>query len=118
MTEQSPTPFNATALDGANADYIGQLAAKHAADPASVDAAWAEFFKSMGDSEADARRAANGPSWARKDWPPQPVDDLTAALTGEWRVSVFPMAISLKCLSIRPLTNARPATPRAFMPRP
>jgi 2-oxoglutarate dehydrogenase E1 component len=84
MTEQSPTPFNATALDGANADYIGQLAAKHAADPASVDAAWAEFFKSMGDTEADARRAANGPSWARKDWPPQPVDDLTAALTGEW----------------------------------
>jgi 2-oxoglutarate dehydrogenase E1 component len=84
MTEQSPTPFNATALDGANADYIGQLAAKHAADPASVDAAWAEFFKSMGDTEADARRAANGPSWARRDWPPQPMDDLTAALTGEW----------------------------------
>jgi 2-oxoglutarate dehydrogenase E1 component len=84
MTDHTPTPFNATALDGANADYIGNLAAKHAADPASVDAAWAEFFKSMGDSEADARRAANGPSWARKDWPPQPVDDLTAALTGEW----------------------------------
>ncbi|MEM1074814.1 MAG: 2-oxoglutarate dehydrogenase E1 component, partial [Pseudomonadota bacterium] len=25
-----------------------------------------------------------GPSWARSDWPPQPGDDLTAALTGEW----------------------------------
>ncbi len=84
MTEHSPTPFNATALDGANADYIDRLAAKHAADPASVDAGWAEFFKSMGDSESDARRAASGPSWARKDWPPMPLDDLTAALTGEW----------------------------------
>ncbi len=27
---------------------------------------------------------AAGPSWARADWPPQPSDDLTAALTGEW----------------------------------
>ncbi len=72
MTDHSPTPFNATALDGANADYIDQLAAKHAADPASVDAGWAEFFKSMGDSDTDASRAAAGPSWARKDWPPQP----------------------------------------------
>jgi 2-oxoglutarate dehydrogenase E1 component len=84
MTEQSPAAFNATALDGGNADYIDQLAAKHAADPASVDAGWAEFFRAMGDSELDAKRAATGPSWARRDWPPQPVDDLTAALTGEW----------------------------------
>jgi 2-oxoglutarate dehydrogenase E1 component len=87
MTDHNPTPFNATALDGANADYIGQLAAKHAADPASVDAGWADFFKSIGDTEADARRAANGPSWARRDWPPQPMDDLTAALTGEWPIA-------------------------------
>ena len=27
---------------------------------------------------------AQGPSWARRDWPPVPGDDLTAALTGEW----------------------------------
>ncbi|MGL6211065.1 MAG: 2-oxoglutarate dehydrogenase E1 component [Paracoccaceae bacterium] len=86
MTEHSPTAaFNAGSfMDGANADYIDQLAAKHAADPASVDAAWAEFFRSLGDSEQDARRQAQGPSWARRDWPPQAADDLTAALTGEW----------------------------------
>ena len=85
MTDQSPTAaFNSTFLDGANADYIDQLAAKHAADPASVDAQWADFFKSLGDTELDTKRAATGPSWARTDWPPQPVDDLTAALTGEW----------------------------------
>ncbi|OYW48587.1 MAG: 2-oxoglutarate dehydrogenase E1 component, partial [Rhodobacterales bacterium 12-65-15] len=86
MTDQSPTAaFTASSfLDGANADYVDQLAARHAGDPASVDPQWAEFFRALGDSELDAKRAAQGPSWARADWPPQPVDDLTAALTGEW----------------------------------
>jgi 2-oxoglutarate dehydrogenase E1 component len=31
-----------------------------------------------------AEAAAAGPSWARKDWPPEPNDELTGALTGEW----------------------------------
>ena len=86
MTEHSPTAaFTASSfLDGANADYVDQLQARYAADPNSVDAQWAEFFRAMGDSELDAKRAASGPSWARPDWPPQPQDDLTAALTGEW----------------------------------
>jgi 2-oxoglutarate dehydrogenase E1 component len=86
MTDQSPTAaFTASSfLDGANADYVDQLAARHAQDPNSVDPQWAEFFRALGDSEGDARRAASGPSWARTDWPPQPADDLTAALTGEW----------------------------------
>ena len=88
MTEQTPNAaFNAQSfMDGANADYIDQLAAKHAADPASVDAQWAAFFKSLGDTEVDTKRQATGPSWARADWPPQPHDDLTAALTGEWPI--------------------------------
>ncbi len=88
MTEQTPNAaFNAQSfMDGANADYIDQLAAKHAADPASVDAQWAAFFKSLGDTEVDTKRQATGPSWARNDWPPQPRDDLTAALTGEWPI--------------------------------
>jgi 2-oxoglutarate dehydrogenase E1 component len=84
MTDQSPSAQNATFLDGANADYIDQLAARHAADPASVDGDWQAFFRALGDSELDAKRAATGPSWARRDWPPLPTDDLTAALTGEW----------------------------------
>ncbi|WP_435257929.1 2-oxoglutarate dehydrogenase E1 component [Thioclava sp. FR2] len=86
MTEQSPnSQFRAGSfLDGANAEYIDQLQARFAADPSSVDAAWAEFFRSLGESEVTAKRAAEGPSWARNDWPQQPADDLTAALTGEW----------------------------------
>jgi 2-oxoglutarate dehydrogenase E1 component len=89
MTEQSPnSQFRAGSfLDGANAEYIDQLQARYATDPASVDAQWAEFFRTLGDSELDAKRAAAGPSWARTDWPPQPTDDLTAAMTGEWPVA-------------------------------
>ncbi len=89
MTEQSPnSQFRAGSfLDGANADYIDQLQARYAADPASVDAQWADFFASLGESEIDSKRAAEGPSWARADWPPMATDDLTAALTGEWPVA-------------------------------
>ncbi len=86
MTEQSPNDvFHASSfLQGANADYIDQLYARYARDPASVDAAWSDFFRGLGEPEHDVRHAADGPSWARNDWPPQPADDLTAALTGEW----------------------------------
>ena len=86
MTDQSPTTPNLTFLDGQNAAYIDQLAARHAADPASVDAGWAAYFKALGDTEVDTKRQAAGPSWARADWPPQPADDLTAAMTGEWPI--------------------------------
>jgi len=88
MTEQSPTAqFRAESyLDGANADYIDQMAAKHAQDPSSVDASWAAFFAELAEGDRVAEAAAAGPSWARKDWPPMPADDLTAALTGEWPV--------------------------------
>jgi 2-oxoglutarate dehydrogenase E1 component len=82
MTEQ--TPIAQTGLNGANADYIDQLQARFAADPASVAADWQAFFRSLAEPEVDAKRAAAGPSWARTDWPPKPMDDLTAALTGEW----------------------------------
>ncbi len=86
MTDQSPTAaFHASSfLDGANADYIDQLAAKAAENPGSVDPTWAAFFKALGEADLATKQAAQGPSWARSDWPPVPTDDLTAALTGEW----------------------------------
>ncbi|MFN3938188.1 MAG: thiamine pyrophosphate-dependent enzyme, partial [Gemmobacter sp.] len=89
MTDHSPNAqFRASSfMDGANAEYIDRMQARYAADPKSVDAAWAEFFRALGEAPNDATRAASGPSWARADWPPQPVDELTAALTGEWPVA-------------------------------
>lgn len=86
MTEHSPNDvFHASSfMQGHNAEYLEQLYAQYAGDPNAVDAAWAEFFRQMGDAELDVKAEASGPSWARNDWPPVPGDDLTAALTGEW----------------------------------
>ncbi len=86
MTEPAPNtrPGASSALQGHNAAYIEQLHARYATDPNAVDESWREFFRQLGDSPVDARREAAGPSWARADWPPQPSDELTAALDGQW----------------------------------
>jgi 2-oxoglutarate dehydrogenase E1 component len=86
MTDQSPNDvFHASSfLQGHNADYIEHLHARYADNPGSVDESWRTFFAALGDSPAQARAEAAGPSWARSDWPPQPADDLTAALDGQW----------------------------------
>ena len=86
MTDQpSNDIFRASSfLQGHNAEYIEQLHARYARDPEAVDETWREFFRQLGDSEADAEREAAGPSWARPDWPPVPHDELTAALDGQW----------------------------------
>ncbi|MFC3059170.1 2-oxoglutarate dehydrogenase E1 component [Paenirhodobacter populi] len=88
MNDQSPNEqFEASSfLQGANADYVEQLYANYARDPASVDASWQAFFASLGDSGADAEHAAEGASWARSDWPPVPGGEIMGALTGEWPV--------------------------------
>ncbi len=86
MTEQSPNDiFHASSfMQGHNAEYLEQLYARYASDPNAVDEAWQSFFRQLGDTEIDAKREAEGPSWARADWPPQPTDELTAALDGQW----------------------------------
>ena len=86
MTEHSPnSAFHASSfMQGHNAEYLEQLYAQYTKNPGAVDAAWVEFFKAMGDDAPDVQREAEGPSWARTDWPPMPADDLTGALTGEW----------------------------------
>ncbi|MDF0596440.1 2-oxoglutarate dehydrogenase E1 component [Psychromarinibacter halotolerans] len=86
MTEQSPNDqFHASSfLQGHNADYIEQLYARYADNPAAVDESWAEFFRQMGDERQDVKQEAAGPSWLRADWPPVPNDELTSALDGQW----------------------------------
>ena len=88
MTDQSNNAqFHASSfMQGHNAEYLEQLYAQYAKDPNAVDAAWAEFFRAMGDDEVSVKAEAEGPSWARTDWPQQPSDDWTNALTGEWPV--------------------------------
>jgi 2-oxoglutarate dehydrogenase E1 component len=71
-------------LQGTNAPYIDDIYARYEKDPASVDTEWQEFFKSLKDPPADVRKNAEGPSWARDNWPLAPRDDLTSALDGNW----------------------------------
>ena len=71
-------------LQGTNATYIDELYARYEQDPASVDAEWQEFFKSLKDTPADVQKNAEGPSWGRDNWPLTPRDDLTSALDGNW----------------------------------
>jgi 2-oxoglutarate dehydrogenase E1 component len=88
MTEH-PTndQFHASSfMQGHNSEYLEQLYAQYANDPNAVDAAWAAFFKAMGDADLDVKKEASGPSWARTDWPPTPSDDMTTALNGDWPV--------------------------------
>jgi 2-oxoglutarate dehydrogenase E1 component len=71
-------------LQGTNASYIDEIYARYEKDPASVDAEWQEFFKSLKDQPADVRKNAEGPSWGRDNWPLTPRDDLISALDGNW----------------------------------
>ncbi|WP_424942129.1 2-oxoglutarate dehydrogenase E1 component [Aliiroseovarius crassostreae] len=86
MTDQSPNDiFHASSfMQGHNAEYLEQLYAQYAKDPSAVDAAWAAFFAEMGDDGSDAIAEAEGPSWARTDWPPTPTGDLVHSLDGMW----------------------------------
>ncbi len=82
--EKNDTFLLTSFLYGGNADYIEQLYSKFKSDPSSVDATWATFFSKLDDSEADARRGADGASWARKDWPVDAHGELVSALDGNW----------------------------------
>ena len=71
-------------LQGANATYIDELYARYENEPASVDSEWQEFFKSLKDPPTDVKKNAEGPSWAKSNWPLTPSDELTSALDGNW----------------------------------
>src|SRR3954447_19188788 len=71
-------------LQGANATYIDELYARYEKDQGSVDPEWQDFFKSLKDAPGDILKNADGPSWARDNWPLSPRDDLTSALDGNW----------------------------------
>ncbi|MEO1252649.1 MAG: 2-oxoglutarate dehydrogenase E1 component [Pseudomonadota bacterium] len=72
-----------TALSGGNAQYLERLYAAWRADPAAVSADWRDFFERQG-GPANGAAPADGPSWARKDWPPSPNGEMTAAFDGDW----------------------------------
>ena len=79
-SSQNQTFLDTSFLFGGNAVYLEQMAAKYAADPASVPDSWRAFFAEVGDAPADASQAAKGPAWKRKDWPRPANGELVTAL--------------------------------------
>ena len=71
---------DSTVLSGANADYLERLYEKYRRNPDAVSPEWRAFFE----REAGQTAAADGPSWARDDWPPAQNGELTAAMDGNW----------------------------------
>lgn len=78
----SPQNSSESVLSGSNARYIEAQYARYDADPASVSDDWRAFFEAQADGGPGAN--VDGPSWARKDWPPKVNGELTAAMDGDW----------------------------------
>ncbi len=84
MARQDETIALTSFLYGGNAAYIEDLYARYEKNPASVDADWQAFFRSLGDDRGDVVKNAEGPSWARPNWPIAANGELISALDGNW----------------------------------
>ncbi len=80
---------NAALLDtaflyGGSAQWIEQMQAAYAKNPASVPESWRAFFAELGDDTSSAERNAEGATWKRSDWPRPALDEQVAAFDGNW----------------------------------
>ncbi len=71
-------------LYGGSAQWIEQMQAAYAKNPASVPESWRQFFEDLGDEAASATRNADGASWKRGDWPLESKDENVPAFDGNW----------------------------------
>ncbi len=88
MDQKTPNDvLNSTSfLDGTNTLYIERLYTQYLENPASVDGSWRDFFAQMGDDADAIKLEAEGPAWARADWPPQINGEMVAVLDSNWPV--------------------------------
>ena len=86
MNEQSSNEFfhGSSFMQGQNAEYLESLQQNFKQNPNSVDSAWQAFFQSLETDAAGNGNSSQKPSWTRQDWPQQPNDEFTGALTSEW----------------------------------
>ncbi|HEY7748351.1 MAG TPA: 2-oxoglutarate dehydrogenase E1 component [Aestuariivirgaceae bacterium] len=71
-------------LWGGNAQFIEQLYAHYLDDPESVDPQWRDFFRGLGEDDAQAQKSIRGASWEAKDWRQSGNGELIAAVDGNW----------------------------------
>ncbi len=70
-------------LYGANAEFVEDLHARWAADPASVEPSWRAFFASLADSAESIRQAGEPPAWTPEPLP-ETRPDWLSAIDGVW----------------------------------
>ncbi len=71
-------------LYGANAEFVEALQARWAADPASVEPSWRDFFASLADRPDAVKAQSAPPSWAPPREALQPRPEWLSALDGLW----------------------------------
>ncbi|MEZ5812553.1 MAG: 2-oxoglutarate dehydrogenase E1 component [Rhizobiaceae bacterium] len=96
-SDQANDAFASTSfLYGGNAAYVEKLYAAYKDDPSSVSEEWRDYFASLPDDGADARKNAAGASWKRPNWPIAANGELVAALDGDWMPTEAEMGAKLK----------------------
>jgi 2-oxoglutarate dehydrogenase E1 component len=70
-------------LYGGNAEFVEDLHARWAADPASVAPSWREFFASLADSRSSIEQAGELPAWTLEPIV-EPRPDWLSAIDGQW----------------------------------
>ncbi|MBV9778238.1 MAG: 2-oxoglutarate dehydrogenase E1 component, partial [Acetobacteraceae bacterium] len=83
----------ASAFSGANAAFLGDLYARWATDPGSVDPSFAELFGTLNEDSRAVLEEATGASWAPRPVRPEPVP----APVGDLRAAIIP---SLRALML------------------
>ncbi|MBX2856022.1 MAG: 2-oxoglutarate dehydrogenase E1 component [Rhodobacteraceae bacterium] len=71
-------------LQGANAAFVEQMYARYAADPTSVEPAWAEFFQQLGDAPDNVAAEAEGAPWRDPQALRNGGGELVSALAGDF----------------------------------
>jgi 2-oxoglutarate dehydrogenase E1 component len=104
-------------LYGSNAGFIAELHARYLQDPASVDASWADFFRSLGDEANAVRVELEGPSWAPHRALTDGADGIEKAANGAAAemAAVAPGNGALPAISAEEVRNATLDSLRAIM---
>ncbi|HCK83268.1 MAG TPA: hypothetical protein DHW63_01715, partial [Hyphomonadaceae bacterium] len=71
-------------LQGANATFVEEMAARYLADPHSVDPSWRAFFEEVRENPQAVRAAVEGPSWYRAELAQPKTTETTRLLDGDW----------------------------------
>ncbi|RME64288.1 MAG: 2-oxoglutarate dehydrogenase E1 component [Alphaproteobacteria bacterium] len=86
MPGNAPPSGDAADLGGASSAFVEGLYDRYRREPSAVAAGWQDYFRRL----EHGASANGGPSWARRDWPVTPLDEVNAALDPSWQTLAPP----------------------------